>query len=621
MTENGRYALSGSHDRTLRLWEVASGRCVREMEAYYSVFSVFLNADGRYALSGGDDRTFFLWDMVISRMRRRFNEQCHPKGIRSVCLSSDGYYALSGSDDKTLRLWQVDTGFCQCIFNGHLDTIRSVCLSEDGRYALSGSVDQTLRLWAMPSTTSATDFPLILSHYINSSERMLAAETFRAALDHGIIALQEARWADAGDALKAARRLPGYTAHPEVLIRWAELGRKGARRIGMQAVYQKRVFEGHTAGVFSVCLSADGLYALSGSADKTLRLWEVATGRCLRIFSGHTDTILSVCLSADGLYALSGSSDKTLRLWEVATGCCQHIFEGHTDKITSICLSEDGLYALSGSADKTLRLWEVATGRCLRIFEGHTGAISSVCVSVDGHYALSQSDDETVRQWDVTNSRCMRIFESAHHVNAVPLMSDGRYELPSQTESELKHWVTTGSCVVKGQAAWLQRTRCMSADGRYVVLRSESLSKEYVVELREVASGRCLREWDAHTDYITSVCLSADGRYALSGSIDKTLQLWELDWEYVFPDPADWDDGALPYLQHFLTLHTPYAGTLPVDREPTEEEITLALTRSGTPTWTEEDFQRLLYTLGCAGYGWLRPEGVRRKLGEMAKKR
>ncbi|MCY7275749.1 MAG: hypothetical protein LH702_18940, partial [Phormidesmis sp. CAN_BIN44] len=121
-----------------------------------------------------------------------------------------------------------------------------------------------------------------------------------------------------------------------------------------------------------------------------------------------------------------------------------------------------------------------------------------------------------------------------------------------------------------------------------------------------------------------------DGRWALSGSTDSTLILWSLDWELEDRLPADWDEGARPYLESFLVLHTPYAATLPTDsgigvsefgwatRKPTEAEIALALTRSGIPTWTEEDFQNLLYTLGCAGYGWLRPEGVRQQLEAMA---
>jgi WD domain, G-beta repeat len=155
----------------------------------------------------------------------------------------------------------------------------------------------------------------------------------------------------------------------------------------------------------------------------------------------------------------------------------------------------------------------------------------------------------------------------------------------------------------------------LSADGRYAL----SGSRDGTIKLWEVDSGRCSRTLTLENT-ATSVCLSADGRYALSGSL-KTLKLWGLDWELEDKQPADWAEGARPHLETFLTLHTPYAGALPQDRSPTEEEITLALTRCGAPAWTEEDFQGLLYTVGCAGYGWLRPEGVRRELEEMARGR
>ena len=84
-----------------------------------------------------------------------------------------------------------------------------------------------------------------------------------------------------------------------------------------------------------------------------------------------------------------------------------------------------------------------------------------------------------------------------------------------------------------------------------------------------------------------SVSLSADGRFALLGSYDRTIRLWELDWELEARDPTDWDEGALPYLELFLYQHTPYAGGLPQDREPTEQKIQLALTRRGKPSWND----------------------------------
>jgi WD40 repeat protein len=158
------------------------------------------------------------------------------------------------------------------------------------------------------------------------------------------------------------------------------------------------------------------------------------------------------------------------------------------------------------------------------------------------------------------------------------------------------------------------RSVFLTRDGHYAL----SGSNDKTLRLWQVASGRCLRTFEGHTHSVSSVFLCPDGRYALSGSWDNTLKLWALDWELEDRECADWDEGATPYLDVFLSQQTPYATFLRVNRPATEEEITLRLTRHGRPRWDKADFQQLLHTLGCSGYGWLRPEGVRKKLEEMA---
>ena len=127
-----------------------------------------------------------------------------------------------------------------------------------------------------------------------------------------------------------------------------------------------------------------------------------------------------------------------------------------------------------------------------------------------------------------------------------------------------------------------------------------------------IESGLEIARFTGHAKLIWSVAFSPDGRFALSGSGDKTLRLWELDRKLEQNPPADWSEEARHHLATFQSLHTPYASMLPDNRQPTEAEIAQALTRRGEPNWTEEDFRHLLDTLSCAGYGWLRPAGVRR---------
>ena len=264
-----------------------------------------------------------------------------------------------------------------------------------------------------------------------------------------------------------------------------------------------------------------------------------------------------------------------MKLWEVSTGRCLRTLRGHNASVRSIFLASDARYALSGSDDRTLKLWEVASGRCLRTFEGHGSVVASVFLSADNRHALSGSFDRTLKLWEVSSGRCLRTFAGHTYIVAsVFLSADGSYALSGSFDKTLRLW--------------------------------------------EVSSGRCLRTFEGHGNAVTSVFLSADGRFGLSGSGDGTLKLWELDWQLQDRSPADWDEAARPHVEVFLSRQTPYAMTLPPDRQPTEGEITLALSRHGSPRWEEADLKRLRDTLGWAGLGWLRPDGVRKKLQEMA---
>jgi small GTP-binding protein len=116
---------------------------------------------------------------------------------------------------------------------------------------------------------------------------------------------------------------------------------------------------GHTGHVNFVAITPDGTTAVSGSADNTLKVWDLAAGRCRATFEGHTGSVMSVAITPDGTTAVSASRDSTLKVWGLATGHCKATFMGHTGHVNSVAITPDGTTAVSGSADNTLGIWRL----------------------------------------------------------------------------------------------------------------------------------------------------------------------------------------------------------------------------------------------------------------------
>ena len=288
-----------------------------------------------------------------------------------------------------------------------------------------------------------------------------------------------------------------------------------------------RTFAGHKARVVACALSPDGQQLVSGSLDKTLKLWEAASGRELRTFAGHKDRVFACALSPDGQQLVSGSEDATLKLWEVASGRELRTFAGHKANVWACALSPDGQQLASGSLDHTLRLWEVASGRELRAFAGHKYAVNACAFSPDGQRLVSASDDHTLKLWEVASGRELRTF-AGHKgwVFACALSPDGQQLVSGSGDTTLKLWELASGQELRTFAGHKNPVLAcaLSPDGQQLV----SGSDDTTLRLWEVASGRELRTFAGHKARVWACALSPDGQQLVSGSEDKTLKLWEV---------------------------------------------------------------------------------------------
>ena len=488
LTPDGRRAVSGSWDKTLRVWDVETGQCLRTLEGHTDwVEAVSLTPDGRCAVSGSGDNTLRVWDVETGRCLRTL--EGHRDVVIAVSLTPDGCRAVSGSEDETLRVWDVESGQCLRVLEGHMGFVNAVSLTLDGYHAVSGSSDRTLRVWNMERgqcLRTPEGQTRIVRAEINTVIQKCKDVFWRARISNthcvvrAVTLTPDGRHAVSRSALDALRvwdvesgqclrTLEGITENCPVFL--TTDGRCALSQdlevFDMESGQCLRTLEGHmskfdeaklliregqTNSYSPLSLTPDGRRAVSGSSDKTLWVWDVESGRCLRTLEGHTGSVYAVSLTPDGRRAVSGSDDNTLRVWDVETGECLLTLEGHAGGVNAVSLTPDGRRAISGSNDSvlwgwrgsygsTLRVWDVESGQCLHTLKGHTDSVNAVSLTPDGRRAVSGSEDKTLRVWDVETGRCLRTLEGhTGGVKAVSLTPDGRRAVSGGWDKTLRVW-------------------------------------------------------------------------------------------------------------------------------------------------------------------------------------
>jgi len=311
-------------------------------------------------------------------------------------------------------------------------------------------------------------------------------------------------------------------------------------------VSELRQFEGHGQGaVRSVVALPDARHLLSAGLDKTLRLWELETGREIRR-TGTSGQVLALALSADGRRALSGGTDKSVQLWDVGSGV--ELKRVVLDRsVISLALSSDGRRGLAGLDGGAIRLLDLNAGREIRRLQGHTGgAVHAVAFAPDGHRALSGGDDHTVRLWDLkTGSERHRLSEPRSTIWSVAISPDGCRGLAGGDDGVLFVWDMSDWNAIRrleGAADPILSAAFMPDGGR--VISGHGSGRLVVWDLengREVL--RLLGSGGRR-----GIAVLKSGRSVLTADTDGLVRLWSLDPELVRPCELDllgrWEEAG-----------------------------------------------------------------------------
>ncbi|XP_033119059.1 lissencephaly-1 homolog [Anneissia japonica] len=220
--------------------------------------------------------------------------QGHDHNVSSVVFAPNGDFVFSCSRDKTIKMWEVASGYCVKTFTGHREWVRMIKIYHDGSLIASCSNDQTVRVWAVSSKECKAE---LREH------------------DHVVECIA---WAP-------------ECAHPVINEAIGAEIKKGGR---------------------------SGPYLISGSRDKTIKMWDVSAGICIMTLVGHDNWVRGILFHPGGKYIMSAADDKTLKVWDYKNKRCSKTLEAHDHFTTSLDFHKTAPYVISGSVDLTLKVWE-----------------------------------------------------------------------------------------------------------------------------------------------------------------------------------------------------------------------------------------------------------------------
>ena len=202
----------------------------------------------------------------------------------------------------------------------------------------------------------------------------------------------------------------------------------------------RNTLQGHTDTISALAISSDRQFLISGSWDKTVRIWRISTGELLKTLVGHDILISAIAITPDGKTIISGSKDGVIKFWDRATGENWQTIESKSLGVLSLAVSRDNQVLVSGHANGQVNIWSMTNGQLLRNLSAHRDGVWAIQFSADQQTVMTGSWDKSIKLWDVATGQLTNTLLQDDYVNSLLIMPNGKQIISGDWQGKIHIW-------------------------------------------------------------------------------------------------------------------------------------------------------------------------------------